>query len=873
MPSFKNPADMMRGVLKTASVAILVAGLVVVAAIFIFVHRVVSGLPEVSTLKNFHHDLTTEIFSDDGRKVGEFRTERRYPVQFETIPKHVINAFLAAEDSKFYEHGGIDYAGIARALVSNLLRGRYAQGGSTITQQVARSILLTRKKELTRKVKEVILAWRIEKELTKNEILNLYFSEIYLGHGAYGIGAAALNYFGKKVDELSLAEASLLAGLPQRPNEWDPFRNPYLAKRRQLYVLKRMRDEKFVNEKEYNEAAAQPLRLVELEDLTNDAAPYFTEYVRLYLMNKYGSEAVLSQGFKVYTTVRYDYQKSAERSLDRGLREVDKRLGWRGVTKSVKTPEESDTFLAGIHEEVLDKITRMRVLSADVDPKTKKLAHDMTVFQQANSPYYGPTPLFEGGHYRALVSDIDDTKGIARARVGQSIVVLPVATMDWVKVADKPIKQISQILKPGDVIQVKVEKIDRKDGLILSSLEQEPDIQGAILSYDIATGMVLAMVGGRDFLESKFNRALQAKRQVGSTFKPIIFAAAIDKGFSPSSIVTDAPLVFKFEGKLDADSQGEDWRPRNYSGKFEGDIPLRLALIRSMNIPTVKLLNEITIDYGIEYARTLGITATLPRDLSIGLGSWSSSLEEIMRAYAVFPRLGKPITLHYIKKVVDGNGKVLEEMPAERLPSAVTHAPAVANPELAANGLVISPQTAYVMTDMLKGVVREGTGRPAAGIAASIAGKTGTSNDHRDAWFVGYSPNVMTGVWVGFDKDKPLDPGETGGKAAAPIWLEYMQRVVKDYPSAEFPIPDNIAFAYVDRDTGRLASASSPHRVRVAFKVGSLPNRLGDNLPRIGEPGVRATSTTQPGVDPTAPTEPAASKEETSDFIREGYQD
>jgi penicillin-binding protein 1A len=873
-PTSSAPVEMMRGLLKTVSVAAAVCVLVLVFAIFVFCKRLIGGLPDVRSLKNFRHELTTEVFSEDGRKIGEFTTERRYPVQFEKIPHHVIQAFLAAEDAKFYEHGGIDIAGVFRAILSNLLKGRYAQGGSTITQQVARSILLTRKKELTRKIREMILAQRMEKELTKNEILGLYLSEIYLGHGAFGIGAAALNYFGKKVEDLDLAEAAMLAGLPQRPNEWDPFHNPHRAKQRQQYVLRRMFDEKFITEAEGTKALNETLKLYTLEELNTKAAPYFTEYVRQYLMSKYGSENILSQGFKVYTTVRYDYQKDAERALSRGLREVDKRLGWRGVKRHLASQSEVDAFSDSVHEDTLENLTRARLLPPNLDPNAKKLLFDLTPFQDPKSKYFGPTPLAEGDTNKAVVLQIEDAKGMATARVGKTPVYLPLSTMDWIKIDNKTIKAISRVLRPGDLVDVKIDRIDRKLNAIYVSLDQEPEIQGALLSYDINTGLVRAMVGGRDFVESKFNRALYAKRQVGSTFKPILYAAAIDKGFSPSSIVTDSPIVFKYDGSLDADNAGEDWRPHNYGGKFEGDIPLRLALIRSMNIPTVKLLNEITIDYGIKYARSVGITAALPRDLSIALGSWSSSLEELMRAYAAFPRLGKPLVLNYIKKVVDSSGKVVEELPAEHVVREATSPPTVPGtpgaPAEEAPDTTISPQTAYVMTDMLKGVVREGTGHAASSVGGSIAGKTGTSNDHRDAWFVGYTPYVMTGVWVGYDKDKPLDSAETGGHAAAPIWAEYMNQVSKDYPRNDFPIPDDIVFAYVDRDTGKLATASTAKRVRVAFKMGTVPNASGSNLPRIGEPGTtRATTTVEP--TPSTPTE-AAKQEDTTDYIREGYQ-
>jgi len=461
---------------------------------------------------------------------------------------------------------------------------------------------------------------------------------------------------------------------------------------------------------------------------------------------------------------------------------------------------------------------------------------------------------------------------------------MPVANAVWVLVKERPIDKFTGTLASGDVVDAKVMSVNGQGEAVLA-LEQWPDIQGALLSFDLASGNVLAMVGGADFETNKFNCALHAKRQVGSTFKPILYAAAMDKGFSPSTLVTDSPIVFKFDGKLDADNTGEDWRPHNYGGTFEGEIPLRLALTRSMNIPSVKLLSEITIDYAIEYARRLGITAPLQHDLSIALGSWSSSLEELTRAFAVFPRLGRPIALRYLRKVVDGEGKVLEENPV--IPANLS---AVGNGQDGAeNGgvaaevtpvptgkEVISPQTAYVMTDMLKAVVREGTGRPAAAVPGAVAGKTGTSNDHRDAWFIGYTPTVMTGVWVGYEKNKPLTPAETGGRAAAPIWAEYMQPVAAEYPKSDFALAEDVVFAYVDRRTGRRSTA--PDRVRVAFKAGTVPNDSGDNVRHIGEPGANRATTTDPtnadgtpAVAPNPGTTPQKGSE--GDFFRQGFDE
>lgn len=904
--NFSQWKETLQRLLRTASVSFFSVFIIVSLLGAAFLFYLTSTLPEVTKLKGFQHIRATEVFSDEGKKIGEFTTERRYPFVFEKLPKFVIQAFLAAEDAKFYEHHGVDFNGIGRALFSNIARGRFAQGGSTITQQVARALLLaTKKKEISRKIREIVLAWRMEKTLSKNEILNLYLNEIFLGHGSYGVASAARNYFGKDVEQLSLGEASMLAGLPQRPNEWNPIKNPRLAKRRQEYVLKRMVDLKFITTDQKNTAFNEILRLRNLEELNNKAAPYFTEYVRQYLMSKYGSDQVLSQGFKVYTTVKFDFQKAAERSVDRGIREADKRLGWRGVVEHIEEPSKQEDFVRNNHRSIIEELNPPRLLHPQVVDGSRGLEWELQPFYEKSSKFFGLTPVSEGNLYKGLVSQVLDERGVAFVRVGQTSVVMPLAGASWVKIDGQPLKALSQVIRQGDVVYVRVDKVDKKTEYASVTLEQEPEIQGALLSYEVQNGFVRAMVGGTDFNKSKFNCALQAKRQVGSTFKPLLYAAAFDKGFSPASMVTDSPIVFKTEGKTEAQTLGsteEEWKPHNYGNKFEGDITLRSAIIRSMNIPTVKLLNEIGVDYAIQYSRTLGIASQLPRDLTIGLGSWSSSLEELMRAYAIFPRLGRPVSLRYIKRVEDSDGNVLESFSdISNLADSVEVKPlqqgsaiggmadsqpgqmVVGTENTVPPGHVISPQTAYVMTDVLKGVIRDpqGTGHAAGGVHRQVAGKTGTSNDHRDAWFIGYSPTLMSGVWIGYLKDKTLDVGETGGRAAAPIWTEYMKVATQQTPNTDFPIPDDVVFAYIDRQNGRLAGPNSPNRVRVAFKVGTVPNASGDNILRVGEPGVRATATgatqapgantvPEPSVDGELPAQPT--EEETSDFIRQEFQ-
>ncbi len=847
-----------RAIFQTVTLFIFTILVLLIISGALFFYFIIKNLPSVETLRDYRPPNGTEVFSSDGKKIAEFSRERRYRVEFSDLPKHVINAFIAAEDSRFYEHKGIDPSGILRAMLSNLIKGRYAQGGSTITQQVARSIVLgTRQKNIIRKIKEILLAWKLEKELSKNEILLLYLNEIYLGHGAFGIGAAAKNYFNKTVQELSLAEAALIAGLPQRPNDWDPFRNPLIAKRRQEYVLKRMEEESFITPEEKKEAWEKPVKLYLLENYNALMAPYFTEHIRVNLMNKFGAETILTSGYKVFTTLNYKYQKEAERAIEIGLREIDKRLGYRGVTLHLESDLEIFAMLSKIHDEIMNKVSQIRILEPLISPNDYKLSYDLESISSKRSPYFGLTPLKEGEYYKAVVVGVDDKN--VYIKIGQTNALLNSSGTSWISNNGKIV--LKDLFLKGDVIEVKVDKIDRLSKTVFVSLEQRPEIQGALLSVEVESGKVLAMVGGKDFEESKFNCATQAKRQVGSTYKPIIYAAAIDKGYSPSSLVNDSPIVFKFEGDLDADVD-QSWKPRNYGEKFKGEIPLRTALIRSMNVPTVKILNQISIDYVIDYTKRFGITSPLQRDLSIALGSWSSSLEELLRAYIVFPRQGRPVKFKYIEKILDKDGKAIEIFDNDNLTENITQ-----TSDSIPRGHIISPQTAFVITDMLRGVVREGTGWRAKAISRDVAGKTGTSNDHRDAWFIGFIPQLITGVWVGYEKDKPLHSNETGGQAAAPIWVEYMKEIVDDFPYTQFQAPDKVVFAYVDRNTGKLAGVSTTERVRVAFKEGSVPDKDGSNVLYIGEPTQNNLKTTNVGESNTEEiTEP-----ETDDSIRELY--
>ncbi|NBV51666.1 hypothetical protein EBR78_10685, partial [bacterium] len=458
--------------------SLLVLSLFVVVALggLGVLYYITSGLPPVSQLKDFQHAHATEVFSDEGKKIGEFTTERRYPVEFKKIPQHVIHAFLSAEDAHFFDHKGIDLNSIARAVWSNVVRGRYAQGGSTITQQVARALLLeSKKKVITRKLREMVLAYRMERELSKQEILSLYLAEIYLGHGAYGIGAAARNYFHKSVSDLTVAEASLLAGLPQRPNDWNPFHHPDLAKKRQSYVLRRMVDDKHLEEEEAKTVFAEPIRLFPLVDVNNTEAPYFVEYVRQHLMTKYGSEEVLKQGFKVYTTVNYEFQKAAERSLHRGVREVDKRAGWRGVAQHLNSQSEKDEWRAQVHRKVLDELNPPRVLPGDAAERALKVLDiDLSPYGAKASNFVGDTPVKVGGYYPALVIEVDSQKNEAEIRIGLTSGKITLEPSQWILIQGRPLERLNDVISEGDVISVKVEQVDKQRGIALCAIDQDP---------------------------------------------------------------------------------------------------------------------------------------------------------------------------------------------------------------------------------------------------------------------------------------------------------------------------------------------------------------------------------------------------------------
>ena len=749
----------------------LILGGAAAAGLYAYFSR---DLPQITSLKDYRPPIITTVFSDDNRKIGEFFKERRKVLPLQDMPEMLLHAFVAAEDSRFYKHQGIDLIGILRAFFKNLEAGAIVQGGSTITQQVTKSFFLSPERSYQRKVKEAILAYRIDRSFTKDEILYLYLNQIYLGHGAYGVEAASENYFGKPAQELTLAECAILAGLPQAPSRYSPFRNLEKAKERQIYVLNRMVAEGYITHLQASEAINEPLDVKPRRNWYIEKVPVYTEHVRRYVEKKYGEDALYTGGLRIFTAVNIDMQKIAQAEITRGLLELDKRQGYRGPIEHL-APQAMAAFDAGLRDE----------LAAE--------------------------PLEAGKIVRGLVIDVDDPGKRVTVRMGDEKGVIPLENMAWARkpnpevpwYADR-IKRPGQALAVGDVIWVKPGAPRGRDGLWPLDLEQIPEAQAALLCIEAETGQVKAMIGGRDFFESQFNRAIQSRRQPGSAFKPVIYAAAIDKGYTPATVLIDSPIVYQ-------DAQRDfTWKPKNYGEKFHGPTLLREALAKSRNVVTFKILQDIGIDYAIAYARKLGIESPLSRDLSLALGSSGVSLLEIVNAYSVFTNLGYRLDPIFITKILDRDGNVLEE-----------------NRPLKTK--VIDQSTAYIMTSLLESVVKSGTGQRVAGLGRPVAGKTGTTNNLYDAWFVGYTPRYITGTWVGFDQGGSLGQLETGARAASPIWLGFMQKILADKPVRVFPVPDGVVFAKIDAKTGLLPIAESADTLFECFKEGTVPTEYTKN--------------------------------------------
>ncbi len=726
-------------------------------------------LPTFDSFQDYQPSLVTRVYADNGDIIGQFFIERRLYTPIDQIPKNLTQAVIATEDTRFLEHPGLDLIGIARAAWTNFRKGGRFQGASTITQQLARALFLTRERTYQRKIKELILAVKMEWVLTKDQILEMYLNQIYFGHGAYGVAAASLTYFDKSVAELTLPESAFIAGLPKAPNTYSHFRNPELAKSRKEHVLNRMVEAGFLTPEEMEEAKDTELnyRHQSIEPIGS----YFIEEVRQHLVERYGESLVYKGGLQVYTTLNIETQKLAEQAVRNGLRQLDKRQGWRGpvghvdYTKDFVPPED--------HPELQT-------------PKQAK----------------------QYGLYRALVTKVG--KKSAQILIGNTHKgSIAFADMKWAQRQIKDPKDVAtaikkklssprQLLKVGDIVEVAPKNDSLESGKFL--LEQTPIVEGSLLALDPRTGAVQAMVGGYDFSRSQFNRAVAARRQPGSAFKPLIFATALTQGLTPATLILDAPVVYEDE---DLDRV---WKPENYEKRFYGTISLREALRHSRNAATVRLLEQIGVPEVITVASALGIQSPLSQDLSLALGSSSITLQELTSAYGVFANQGMWLKPYHITLVKDLNGEILEQHLFEPRPA-------------------MTPENAYLTTNMMMDVIQSGTGRRAKKIGRPLAGKTGTTNGYNDAWFVGFAPNVSTGVWVGFDSVRTLGRVESGAHAALPIWTDFMSKALKDLPVMTFPIPEGIQFAQVDTKTGALPSKTSQNVSTEVFRKGTEPSK------------------------------------------------
>lgn len=794
-------------------------------------------LPDIGSLKETKFSIPLRIYTSDNKLLGEYGEKKRTPVSYDKLPKNFVNAFVAAEDSRFFDHGGVDYWGLARAVLHLIKTGRKGQGGSTITMQVARNFFLSREKTYLRKLNEIFLAWKIEDKLSKGKIIELYLNKIYLGNRAYGIAAAGEVYYGKAIDQLTLAQMAMIAGLPKAPSRYNPIVNPRRALLRRAYVLRRMLELNLIDKNAYrkaNEALDEASVYAKRFDIN---APYLAEMVRNKLVRQYGTD-VYNSGFKVFTSIDSRLQKAANAAMRKTLMDYDHRHGYRGpqghfyIDKtSISDTIDDETFSQ--LDAALDNYNPVGhlqpalvvAINTETDEEGAKLYGSATVFQ---SKY---------AEYQTL-----PWKGLSWAK----------PFVDRNRVGDTP-TSVARILTPGDIIYI--EKINSKQGSYWR-LAQIPEVEGALVSLDPSDGKILALVGGFDFEQAKFNHVTQAKRQPGSNFKPYIYSAALEKCFTPATIINDAPIVIQ-------DSEGNPWRPQNDNGKFRGPLRLRTALTKSVNLVSIRILRDIGVPYAIEYAKRFGIgPGSLPRNLTLALGTASVTPLSMVRGYATFANGGYLIDPYFIEEIQESNGDPVYQAPTvvleETLPKANTSPyerftaaqrghlqPAANTPHTPTNETtgqphdttseeeepneriakrVISENNAFLMTSIMRDVIKLGTGRRARQLnRQDLAGKTGTTNDQVDAWFSGFNYKVATSVWVGFDQPNPLGRGEYGGRAALPMWISYMREALKGIPEKPLVQPAGISTMRIDPTTGEPAPPNTPGSIFEYFASECLP--------------------------------------------------
>ena len=791
MPDPCRPADgsgPMR-VLAVLSAVFLVFTAAAAGGVLYALHYYGRGLPDYHQLAVHEPPTVTRVHAGDGRLLAEYATEKRVFVPIAAMPKRVINAFLAAEDKNFFSHPGVDFVSVLRATVRNLVnfgKGRRLQGASTITQQVAKNFLLTNEVSVERKVKEAILAFRIERAFSKQRILELYLNEIYLGTGSYGVAAAALNYFNKSLDALTVAEAAYLAALPKAPNNYHPLRHPQAAKERRDWVIGRMRGEGFIGPDEAARAVAEPLAMESRDPTEFYRADYFTEEVRRRLIERYGEETLYEGGLSVRTTVDPRLQDIAVRALRAALIEYDRRHGWRGPIARIDASAGWGPRLAAIAPAPGEGDWRRAVVLA-VD---------------AGAAYIG---LTDGSFGRIA---LDALVWARRWREGQRI--------------GPEVQRPADVLAAGDVVLVEPLAGDAGggEGPPPYGLRQVPDIGGALVALDPHTGRVLAMVGGFSYDISEFNRATQAMRQPGSAFKPIVYAAALDGGFTPASIVDDAPIV------IDQGPNLPKWKPANYTTKFYGRSPLRVGIEKSRNLMTVRLARALGMEAVVAYAERFGVVDELPRYLPMALGAGETTLLRLTTAYGMLVNGGKRIEPALIERIQDRHGRTVYRRDARPCPDCLSdgwNGQAVPR-VLDDRPRVVGADTAFQMVWIMRGVVERGTGRRIRELGKPLAGKTGTTNDNKDTWFIGFSPDLVAGVFIGFDRPRPLGYKETGSRVAVPAFKRFMAEALADSPAIPFRIPPGVRLVRIDADTGLLPGATTERVILEAFKPGTEPS-------------------------------------------------
>lgn len=724
----------MKKIIKVFILFIFLLIIVTVGSFGIYLYKLNSELPSIDELKDFTYKTPTIIYDSEKNIIAELGDEVRYPVPFDKIPKNLINALVAVEDSRFYEHEGIDFVSIIRAFFANLKAGKIVEGGSTLTQQLVKVVYLTPEKKLKRKVKEAILAYKLDSFLSKQEILELYLNQVYLGRGSYGVQAAAKNYFGKNVWELNLEECALLASLPKAPAYYAPHINYERSLERRNYTLLRMFEVGYITEEEYKKAIVKPIKIIEKKPQRIKMAEYFITHVMQYAQNKLKLDDVKNSGLQIYTTLNSNFQKAAEQANRMNLFELSKRQGYFGP---IGNAEDNTTQ---------QKIDKYKYLNA----------YDIS-FGNVNNV----------------------SRNFVDLSVGTNKAQLDIRDNSWAKPYHGNLYKLDDfrtILKKGDIVLLYKDK----SGKYL--LYQEPAVEGSILAINPLTGAILAMVGGFDFNKSMFNRATMAVRQVGSLFKPIVYSAAIDLGYDLTYQVFDAPVI-----KMS--TINDYWKPENFEEKFYGFTTLKVALAKSRNVVTIKLADEIGISNILKYAKAFGIKTPLSRDLSVSIGSGSATLEEMVYAFSAFPNMGKIQREKCIEYILDNkNKKILEEE------SEVAFRP-------------IKESTAHIMTDALINVVENGTGRKAKHITRFIGGKTGSTNEYRDAWFIGFLPNIVIGTWIGFDDFSPLGRLETGARAALPGWINFLESIIDNIGLAVYPVSDNVTYYKVDQKSQKITDA------------------------------------------------------------------